>query len=384
MTDGYVDNAVSGHGERHLGRRRRFGRRDRPADRPRGDPPSREVVDITDGGNATQLTLTAESDSSSKVKASSDEKVFDPNGTGVTTGANTINLPFLIKDDSGSNIADGAMLTHHAGGDPAIGGLSDGGVDRAKNVNVNGNTMSLQLTGGADCAGSVITLDPTQATGEDHSLSVDGSVDGVGIGASFAINYVDDTTNAGVGNGATLTGANNVTISSKAGDDIETEASNGSEGAEAITPSIAITIANVTTTADIGTGSKLTILGVLDAEATQAATVSTVAKGDTKGATLGAGAIDRDHRCQRPGPGDDDARSPGRRRGHLPGDGHVDDQHRLAGEHRRRRHLLRRRHGQRRRQQGRQRSGRQPAHIGEQQGQGQRCQGLGRQRHPSG
>jgi len=249
-------------------------------------------------GSHDNVTLTSASNSSSEVKATSDEHVFNPQGSGVITGGNTINLPYKIKDDSGNPIANGAKLDYSNGGDTSIGGLVDNGQYYAENVNTTATGMSFQLAATQSDATSGIhplALTPSVATGAEHSLKLDGGVNGVGIGASFAIDIVNDTTNAVIYDGAALTGANNLTLTSNTTDAMDTEAENGAEGKTAINPSVAISISNVTTNATVGqtlvtTPPTLTLAGALDAEATQSASVTTIAKGDVTSSSVGAGA----------------------------------------------------------------------------------------------
>src|SRR5205814_437394 len=87
-----------------------------------------------------------------------------------------------------------------------------------------------------------------------------------GIGASLALAIVDDTTNAEIT--GTLDGGHNV----------------------AITPSVGITLSNVTTTATVSDGTALSISGSFDATADQTAGASTTAEGSAKAKTAAIGA----------------------------------------------------------------------------------------------
>ncbi len=189
---------------------------------------------VDTSGHHGNVSLISASTSNSTVKATSDEDVFNPTASGVITAdpsnpsvLDVINLPYQIKDDSGNPITNGALLDYSNGGDTSIGGLSDGGQYYAENVQTHGNTMSLQLAGSQSDATSGINplpLTPSVATGEEHSLKLDGGVNGVGIGASFGINVVNDTTNSAIDDGSMLTGANNLTLKANTADTIDTEA----------------------------------------------------------------------------------------------------------------------------------------------------------------
>ena len=71
-----------------------------------------------------------------------------------------------------------------------------------------------------------------------------------GIGASFALNIVNETTSAGLPDGATLTGANNLTLTSNDTDTMTTTADGGASagsGSVALSAQVAISLSNVTT-----------------------------------------------------------------------------------------------------------------------------------------
>ena len=116
--------------------------------------------------------------------------------------------------------------------------------------------------------------------------------DASGIGASFALNVVNDTTSAGIADNATLTGVDDLTLTATATDTMTTTAEGGASagsGSLALSAQAAISISNVTTSASIGIGSPLTIGGALNATATQNAKATTKALGNTKGGSASIG-----------------------------------------------------------------------------------------------
>jgi hypothetical protein len=138
----------------------------------------------------------------------------------------------------------------------------------------------------------------TTTTFESHSniansvmaLPVNGgTAASVGIGASFALDYGQDTTQATIDNGAALTGAGNLTLTAAGAHTMLTDATAGGAGATGITPVIAISIADDDTAATLGTGALLSIGGALMASSTLSNTVSTNAAGDTKSSKTGVG-----------------------------------------------------------------------------------------------
>ena len=128
-----------------------------------------------------------------------------------------------------------------------------------------------------------------------RSSRADGNT--TGIGASFAVNVVNDTTIAGIADGTEVVGISgnnpdNVVITATSTDAMTTTAEGGASagsGSFALSAQAAIAISNVTTSATIGTGAALTVGGTVTATATQTASTTTKAKGSTKGGNAGIG-----------------------------------------------------------------------------------------------
>ncbi|HET7465666.1 MAG TPA: hypothetical protein VFL29_03300, partial [Candidatus Dormibacteraeota bacterium] len=114
-----------------------------------------------------------------------------------------------------------------------------------------------------------------------------------GVGASVAVNVVNDTTSSGLQDSSVLTGAHNLTATSNDSDRMVTVAnggaSAGSSGTVAFSAQVAIAISNVTTTASVGTGSPLSISGGLTFSATQNASTTTTSTGVAKGGNAAIG-----------------------------------------------------------------------------------------------
>ena len=236
------------------------------------------------------VTLTAASSSTSTTKATAHSDVFDP-ATAVDADNQTITLPYGLKSGS-SAITTGTAVTYSTGGGTPIGGLADGGTYYAIVVSATDTETKLKLAASASDAtnGTAITLDKSKATGAEHTIGTETSAQGVGIGASFGINIVGDTTTAGIGTGAQLTRAGALTVSATTTDALVNLAENGSQGAQAITPVVAVSISNVTTTAQLGTGPAVTLGGAASLRATQTASATTTATGDTEASSAAIGA----------------------------------------------------------------------------------------------
>ena len=124
----------------------------------------------------------------------------------------------------------------------------------------------------------------------DAKQSTDGST--TGIGASFALNVVNDTTTAGLADGSSLAGAKNLTVTADDTDAMTTTANGGAaskDGSLVFSAQVAISISNVTTSATIGSGADLTLTGGVTAHATQTASVTTKSVGAVKGGNAGVG-----------------------------------------------------------------------------------------------
>ena len=148
--------------------------------------------------------------------------------------------------------------------------------------------VSLTLTGGS---GDVSLVAHNHVTnGATASASQEGSAK-TGVGASVALNIGETDTNALVGDDAALTGAHDLKLEADSANALSTSAEGGAKGGTAVTPVVAISVADNDTNAKLGSvsaGSTL-LTGALDAAATHAGSVETEAKGDTKSADTGVG-----------------------------------------------------------------------------------------------
>ncbi|WP_164730655.1 leukotoxin LktA family filamentous adhesin [Pelagibacterium montanilacus] len=244
--------------------------------------------------------VTLESLSTNGATITADGSAVDSDiGVGVALG---INLGHVGNDIVISQAIDAASLSANAA-------MSGSGV----------NTFSTTTSSGAG-AGSVgiagafsINLIDTQASavisegvavnlaGGDASLSADNQTnitasatpsgedgggatgDTVGIGASVAINILANRSVTELQNGATLAGAQDVSLSASGAHESEAEAIAGSSGGISITPSLGLSLITNTATARLGTGSTLTTSGDVTLSAIQQSTTSTTASGKAAG-----------------------------------------------------------------------------------------------------
>ncbi|MFK4838069.1 hypothetical protein ACI3KY_20270, partial [Microbacterium sp. ZW T2_14] len=101
-----------------------------------------------------------------------------------------------------------------------------------------------------------------------------------GIGASIALNIANDRAIAEVGDGATLTGVADLSLTAQSTSPATAEAQGGVASEAAISTVMAVNISNVTTLSRLGTGSPLTLTGTYTSTATQTAPVVTTATGN--------------------------------------------------------------------------------------------------------
>ncbi|HEX4526420.1 MAG TPA: hypothetical protein VH108_06715, partial [Gaiellaceae bacterium] len=175
-------------------------------------------------------------------------------------------------------------------------GGSSVGVAGSIAVNVLVMTTESDVKGNTAVAlnGANLELDATSNVENEATAIAQQDSEGKasGVGASVAVNVVNDTTTAGLPNDVVLTGVKDLTINATSTDAMTTDAEGGAsaKGSVALSAQVAIAISNVTTTASIGSGATpLVISGKLTAKALQTATTKTTAKGDTKGGNAGIG-----------------------------------------------------------------------------------------------
>ena len=179
------------------------------------------------------------------------------------TGGSTLNTIMVPEALTASNapVTDGAAVVYHDGGGSPIGGLTDGTtyylvVVKPGYYELDSNQSDAQ-NAASDEAHGVVTPRPTQATGEGHSLETTGADAKVGIGASVAVNLVDDTTqteavgDGSAGDGASLTGARTSPLLERRRH-AQQRGRRRRCGQGRDLPSVAVSIPNVTTTASFG------------------------------------------------------------------------------------------------------------------------------------
>ena len=156
---------------------------------------------------------------------------------------------------------------------------------------------SVAITGTGDVSLTASSSSESSAAAKAEQSGSEGTV---GVGASVAINLVNDSTQAGlqdagplvldpaaIAAGPVVTGAHDLTIAATQAHTLTTSAEGGAGGAEvSINPNVAILIANLDATASIGRGPALGgtfpaagLTGTIGAKADQSISATTTAKG---------------------------------------------------------------------------------------------------------
>ncbi|RZL64885.1 MAG: leukotoxin LktA family filamentous adhesin [Variovorax sp.] len=113
----------------------------------------------------------------------------------------------------------------------------------------------------------------------------------VGVGVSVALNVVDTTSVAQIGTGASVSDADDLTVSAVSAVDTRAEATAGAQGGKlAFDAAVAITTLNQSTQASIASGAAIATAGDVSLKATSSGTHTATAKGEAKSGTAAIGA----------------------------------------------------------------------------------------------
>ena len=183
-----------------------------------------------------------------------------------------------------------AVSTSGAGGE-------DVGVAGSLAINIINTNILATIEAGStlDVNGADIALTADSKTRSRGKALPDEGASGesLGLGASVVTHLVTNNTKASIGTGVSLAGADDVTLNATGNHSIDTEAKGGAEasGGIAITPVVAVLVANNNTTAIVESGvGALTLTGNLHLNADHTSVVDTVAEGDAEGEDAAIGA----------------------------------------------------------------------------------------------
>ncbi|MBX3093015.1 MAG: hypothetical protein KF680_00510, partial [Cryobacterium sp.] len=204
-------------------------------------------------------------------------------GAAVTAASITIEAatPAGLSSDVSAKATSGA-----AGEVSIAGSVAIALIDRQTVAELAGTAT---IVGGGELrieATSLISAAVEAVPAEDGALG-SGSV---GIGASFALVILDETTRAEIANGAIVAGAHDVTLLAEAVTDVSSTATMGAGSASvAVSPAVAITLSTVTASARIGTGAVLDVTGSVEIGATLTASAASTAGASASAGTAAVG-----------------------------------------------------------------------------------------------
>ncbi len=257
---------------------------------------------VNSGAGATSVTAATVDNATVTANGSSTAKGATGVGVGVGINVAVRNADAYLTGTDG--VTAGSLTVHIIAPDQtSFTTTATSGAGGASNVGVAGslavNVVVLHHNAYID-DGAVVTLsgNPNVTVEADANVvntakaePADGGGDAtkVGIGASVAFSYGEDTTAGYIGNSATLSGANGLTLTSNSVHAMDTDASSGGKGGTAITPVVAISVADDDAHTTVGAGSNLSIGGNFQASSSLTNNVANSAKGDTKSSSTGVG-----------------------------------------------------------------------------------------------
>ncbi len=262
---------------------------------------------LTAGGLVT-LASSANTDAASAADGSASHGATATIGAGVAiTLANVTNQAILPTGDTikahaltvSATVTPNGADTTSTYGAQSVAGAGQGKISVAGSVAIAiiNQATQAELAGNVTLTGGNVAV--TAASKATSTVSAEPTPGGVtatnvGVGASVALNLITDTTNAVLDAGITVVGAHDFILSATAGDLATTDAKMGASGGKVdVSPAVAITISNVTTTASIGTlpgNGTIVLTGSFSATATQTAgAVTSAGSVATGGSTASIG-----------------------------------------------------------------------------------------------
>ena len=256
------------------------------------------------GGAASLTGLT----SNSAAVTATGTAASGTSGVGVAVGINLAK----VKNDAtladsitaGSLSLDAGMIGPSGANTFTTAATSGAGAESAKvgvagslAVNLVDTESEATLTSGTVTTAGAVSLTSDDVSTSSATATPSAPASGnIGVGASIALNIVANRSLAEIGNGVVLQGVSagrigDLTLSATAVDEIDTTAEAGAAGGIAVTPALALSLVNDSTTADLGTlpgtqdGG-----GIVSLSATQQATETTSSTGQAKGSKVAVGA----------------------------------------------------------------------------------------------
>ena len=234
-------------------------------------------------------TTTADADNSVGVGVAINDTVANNTATlESTTGPTSLSAPAINVSAIAPAASDDDDHEDSASATSGVSG-ENVGFAGALAINIVSNTVEATVPSGStvssvgDVAFNAQDSVTEIATSQPPDLEVGSEADSsLAVGAGVALNIDSNTTLAELMDKAQLTGARDLTFTADSTDTISTNADAGSSGgAASIAPTVAISVVNNTTTAEVGTpdaaGDRLLVGGAFSAIATHTGTTATSA-----------------------------------------------------------------------------------------------------------
>lgn len=270
---------------------------------------SRAEASVPDGRNMSsgggELRLSASNNTDASASADGSAVGDSSVGIGAGVAINVADSSNLASLGSGTHSAQGviveAMMTDTGDRTSSFGaeaksgaGSGDVGVAGSLGLNIVDHGSIARIGGGAivNAGGDVQVEAENRSDAAAKALPAeDATASGakVGIGASVAINIVANESRAELADGATLNGADNLTVAATGEHAMATEAEAGSSGGISVTPVAAISVSDNQTIARLGAGNALDLAGGASVSADHVSTIVTSAKGSSQGEKAAVG-----------------------------------------------------------------------------------------------
>ncbi|MBI3349806.1 MAG: hypothetical protein HY020_21665, partial [Burkholderiales bacterium] len=260
------------------------------------------------GSNVTSAGAVTVSASAAIATAAGAAATTEADGSAATgsPGVGVAAALSFLDGTTRASLGDGVALTAPSASftastttDANFGAVATSGAGSTSGVGVAGSlalhvgvlkTEAIQEAGSTASSTGAVTFSATSNTHHQaRALPKTNGATGesLGVGASVAINVVDETTRAQVDGGAKFTGSGLVQNASATGD-VNTEAQGGATGGTAVSPVVAITVVN--TGAKVGAlgGSDVMLINGLTSDAQSALNVLAKGHGDAEGSSNAA------------------------------------------------------------------------------------------------
>ena len=244
---------------------------------------TRTISELTDG---TPYYVVLQDDG--KIKLSPNSDGSSPINSFTLGGSNTTDTFDLTFTDTNSRLGVTAIAGASGGATSVAGALAlNVGISKTSAYVADNTAVTITGGGNVEIESENFIQVWSKSTGKQSSGS------STGVGPSFSLNVGETDTDALLGDDTTITGADDITLSADSRNDMDNTAEGAAAGKTAVAPVLAISVANNTTNASLGSlsglGAHTDLGGALSVEAIHEGAVNTEASGDTESGDTGVG-----------------------------------------------------------------------------------------------